>query len=97
MGDTDKKMKKLFENWRGFINESPAEEYLKKDLEATAKTLQDAYKLNQELKAASEKAPEKADEREKMLFKKIVEPAMDLVDEMTDKALNAKTREELLR
>ena len=95
MGDTDKKMKKLFENWRGFINESPAEEYLKKDLEATAKTLQDAYKLNQELKAASEKAPEKADEREKMLFKKIVEPAMDLVDEMTDKALNAKTREEL--
>ena len=88
-------MKLLLENWRKYINESPAEEYFKKDLESTAKTLQDAYKLNQELKTASEKAPEKADEREGTLFKKIVEPAMKLVDEMTEKAYAAETREEL--
>ena len=80
----NRKMKLLFENWRKFTEEVIEEA---ESIESVAKTLQDAYKFNQELKGLAAKAPDKADPREAVLFKKIVDPAMELSDKAADKAL----------
>ena len=77
-------MKLLFENWRKFTEEIIEEA---ESIESVAKTLQDAYKFNQELKGLAAKAPDKADPREAALFKKIVDPAMELSDKASDEAL----------
>ena len=74
-------MKLLFENWRKFTEEVIEEA---ESIESVAKTLQDAYKFNQELKGLAAKAPDKADPREAILFKKIVDPALALGDEAAD-------------
>lgn len=81
-------MNKIMKNWRGYSGDLLVEGML----EDAAATLKSAYEFNQQIKDKLADAPSEPNDKEKELYDKIVQPALDHLDRVTD--ITPSTREE---
>tara|TARA_B100000131_G_scaffold121738_1_gene118796 strand:+ start:1334 stop:1780 length:447 start_codon:yes stop_codon:yes gene_type:complete len=82
-------VKELMTSWRDYTGDYLIEGML----EDAAATLKSAYQFNQQIKSKMADAPDEPNDKEKAMFEKIVQPALDHLDKITD--ITPSTREEL--